>query len=689
MTVDSVDPTITLNAAGTGPYAFPFKIYTDCDLAVDLINPLGPLSRLVLNVDYTVVGAGDEGGGYITTTQSYSSPIQICLSLEMDITQTVDLVEDSGLSAESVELGLDRLARIIQQESSKITRSIKFTPAAFGGGSVDINSTPAERAFKYLQFSSDGLALNLVEMLTASTLQTAVRVDNVEDLLAMTPSASLAAVLLLGYRTPGDGGGHGLHIGMYGAAPGTYVHNGGSVKVPTGGNGSCAWVWCDNGGSHVVEWGADKDGIEDSSPAFAAAFAAERVVYSISSGSTFLLKSKVNIPGDRTLINYGSTITGHADNAGYIFESAGTVGTPKTHITYLGGTIKLMGALGGINFNRGCYFCAIRDLRIDDAATLSENTCFVNMINGFHLHMSNCLFGSMAASGVAVNLETDEGDGFEELNNVSIDGSTFSSLYGNTHLRLYNRGVGLDNITVLNCSFQGGGNQVIMDTDTAHIWGVSVKDVHFETNGLTGIVGITANALSSGNIQFRMDNSSFANGHGSTNYDCFALNGDTSSTVTLSDMHYTAHIDATGDVFLNNDFAITQITPPNYSGFGIEPEAGSGVLLNHYRKFINKTAGDTVKLAWENGIVTNTGATGIITLGLKPATGSGRRHEFLVTEDTKNITIDPNGTDRILILTNTDGDRITSNTVGSRVILEDVAAGKWGAMSFGTWADIS
>lgn len=49
-------------------------------------------------------------------------------------------------------------------------------------------------------------------------------------------------IQLRGYYTPGDGGG-GPERYFASGAPGTYVDNGGSIIVPSGGDGSEAWLW--------------------------------------------------------------------------------------------------------------------------------------------------------------------------------------------------------------------------------------------------------------------------------------------------------------------------------------------------------------------------------------------------------------------------------------------------------------
>ena len=76
--------------------------------------------------------------------------------------------------------------------------------------------------------------------------------------LRNTPVGLGEFVTVEGYYVAGDGGG-GQFIGAAGAAPGTYVDNGGTIIVPTGGNGSAAWLRPIAGFVNVLWFGAKAD----------------------------------------------------------------------------------------------------------------------------------------------------------------------------------------------------------------------------------------------------------------------------------------------------------------------------------------------------------------------------------------------------------------------------------------------
>jgi len=66
------------------------------------------------------------------------------------------------------------------------------------------------------------------------------RTDTIATLKTLSP-ANYDTIYVGGYRTIGDGGG-GFFYGSSGFAPGHFTDNGGTIILPTGGNGSSAWI---------------------------------------------------------------------------------------------------------------------------------------------------------------------------------------------------------------------------------------------------------------------------------------------------------------------------------------------------------------------------------------------------------------------------------------------------------------
>lgn len=158
----------------------------------------------------------------------------------------------------------------------------------------------------YSDFGSiaTGLGASLVGLdLTNQTVEAGVsqQVAGITALRGITPVAS-RSVYLKYHTTAGDGG-HGEFRGVTGAAPGTYVDNGGTIIVPTGGDGSSAWLRDYDGRLDIRAFGVF--GTDDTT-AFNNALAAVRDII-IPPGTTVAISSDVSIPR-YTKISGGSIV---------------------------------------------------------------------------------------------------------------------------------------------------------------------------------------------------------------------------------------------------------------------------------------------------------------------------------------------------------------------------------------------
>jgi len=125
-----------------------------------------------------------------------------------------------------------------------------------------------------------------------------------------------------------------------------------------------------------------------------------------------------------------------------------------------------------------------------------------------------------------------------------------------------------------------------------------------------------------------------------------------------------------------------------------EPIFGNSTWTNRPNTFMHKTLDRTADDVIGSGygwmetagtVMTNEGATGAVTFTL-PDVITGM-HIFFAVVANQTVLIDPNGTEQILRLTDTGGDRISSSTVGSIVHLFGLTETQWGAIESGTWAD--
>lgn len=116
-------------------------------------------------------------------------------------------------------------------------------------------------------------------------------------------------VTLTGYTTAGDGG-QGVFIGVTGAAAGTYVDNGGTIIVPTGGNGSSAWLRVVDGPYNVKWFGAVGDGVADDTTAIQATIDAVKATgYT---GKVYIPDGKYKITSGLTMDAYYISLEGYA-----------------------------------------------------------------------------------------------------------------------------------------------------------------------------------------------------------------------------------------------------------------------------------------------------------------------------------------------------------------------------------------
>lgn len=143
-------------------------------------------------------------------------------------------------------------------------------------------ATYLERLLTFFQRAADILFDPTGTGLTATTVQDAiVEVSNNVPTLVKETMSELRAVAPIDGRIawtacfsdPDDGGG-GTWTGVTGAVAGTYAHNGGTVIVPVGGNGSAAWLRTFEGAVFPEWFGAKGDGATDDKAALAACFAA-------------------------------------------------------------------------------------------------------------------------------------------------------------------------------------------------------------------------------------------------------------------------------------------------------------------------------------------------------------------------------------------------------------------------------
>ena len=134
--LEFIDMAISITTNRSGPYtgddvtvnfAYGFKILADADLRVFQRDTTDlSVSELTLNVDYTVTGAGDAGGGNVAMTTAPTSDDEVVILRALTIDQDTDLSNQGGWFPEVHEAVFDYLTMITQDLQEQINRCLKI-----------------------------------------------------------------------------------------------------------------------------------------------------------------------------------------------------------------------------------------------------------------------------------------------------------------------------------------------------------------------------------------------------------------------------------------------------------------------------------------------------------------------------------------------------------------------------------
>lgn len=270
--------TVSTTTSSVGPYScngstteFPvtFPFLEDDDLVVYLIDNTGASTTLTIDTHYTVTGAGGSSGT-VTTVATYASGNTILIDRVVDLLQETDLENQATYYPEVLEDALDKLTMIAQQLYSGVSRSIKF-PTSDLPITDPVLPSRSDRLGKFLQFDLyTGQPIATPQTISVADY-TGMAFETVADLRLSDPDSLVTGqmAVVAGYYAAGDGGGGPLRVWQTSGAP--YTDNGGSIIVPTGGDGSGAWVWEWSGAVNVKWFGAKGDGVTDDTESISSA----------------------------------------------------------------------------------------------------------------------------------------------------------------------------------------------------------------------------------------------------------------------------------------------------------------------------------------------------------------------------------------------------------------------------------
>lgn len=105
-------------------FAVPFKFNTKSDLRVTRKSSAGVETDLVLDTDYTVLGAGSPTGGTVSYPAHNAADLGLTIRRVVPITQDLILQSQGAYFPETVENNFDKMVMIDQQQQETLDRAI-------------------------------------------------------------------------------------------------------------------------------------------------------------------------------------------------------------------------------------------------------------------------------------------------------------------------------------------------------------------------------------------------------------------------------------------------------------------------------------------------------------------------------------------------------------------------------------
>ena len=145
----------------TSAFTYTFKISANSEMQVIIRSSAGVETIKTLGTHYNVSGAGNSGGGTVTFTSGNipASGETVVLRRVTAQTQTMDLIDNDPMSADTIETAHDKSIALIQELQEQLNRSIKVSRTATIT-TPEITDDASARAGKLLGFDSTGNALD-------------------------------------------------------------------------------------------------------------------------------------------------------------------------------------------------------------------------------------------------------------------------------------------------------------------------------------------------------------------------------------------------------------------------------------------------------------------------------------------------------------------------------------------------
>jgi len=623
-------------------FDYTFPIFLDEDLVVDIDGEVQ-----VLTTDYTVTGKGNDTGGTVTLIRAIGDELVggeiVTIYRDIAIARDTDVQQNGPWSSVNYNDEMDKVFLIMQELKNKVGRAIRF-PITSASTNAQAEMNPISGFFgKFLRITSAGI----LEAATALDNVVALSAEVIGELLNPQTVGELAASI----------------------TPVAYRYEAGVVDR-YGNNGT--------------------PGTTDMTSAVQAAFDSGHGVKYLS-GYTYLQRGEVTVTASNIKVEaYGATIIGHTDNAANpMFDFVRNSGsTSIKNVHWYGGSIDPQGALGWIRM-RNCLYCSVEDF-ICETTVAVANSFGIHYINGFNFYVKKFnMHGSQGITGLGnaglasgIKIESDGGNGFTVINNISISDGIVQRCDKDIDLvfATASSGVHLENVALLDTqSAPLGTNGIYLTGVLDNLSIVNCKSEYLPTcvNVDNGTNPDRAK-ITVADFRFTMKAGQYA----------FNIEG---STVTLVLTNIDAFSTGASAAWFNNHQGKTVCTNIPVGISNITAWDGTdGAFYNHEQEIIPKTSAFSIKRIQENVIWTNAGAGAAATFTLPIAAAQENFRATFRVMAAQALRVDPDGTDQIIGLTDAGGDRISSSTIGDTIALVSDGVTSWFVdKSYGTWADIN
>jgi hypothetical protein len=175
-------------------------------------NSVSPpsVTTLVLNSDYSVAGAGEQGGGTVTATVAPTGTQVITILRSVPFTQLIHYVPNSPFPAASHEQALDQLTMEVQETEEQISRTIAI-PINEVGQNVVLPPASVRAGHAFVFDSLGGPGISTTPFIDSATVLAEAHNDAAAQISAATPGIESAAVgiananaasMIAGIQTP-------------------------------------------------------------------------------------------------------------------------------------------------------------------------------------------------------------------------------------------------------------------------------------------------------------------------------------------------------------------------------------------------------------------------------------------------------------------------------------------------------